>query len=163
MLAVLELVNSRVETTAADVVANLNIGDSTARQYLRRLADEHRLIARIATGVYRRVTEPQLSRDHDPARICDEKPAEPGESDGVGMAVDSSEHERVVSDASSAARDNVTPFCTALPAVEKLRTDRNFALAVGTGSTSQPMPRAQAGRPKGVQLSPRSQVSVIVV
>jgi RecA-family ATPase len=63
MRAVLELVNSRNQTTAADVAAHLDIIDSTARQDLRRLTDEHRLIARIDTGIYGPVTVSQVSQD----------------------------------------------------------------------------------------------------
>jgi RecA-family ATPase len=65
MQNVLELVSSRIETTAADVVATLGIGEATARQYLRRLATEHRLIARIRTGVYGPVTVSHVSREED--------------------------------------------------------------------------------------------------
>jgi hypothetical protein len=65
MRAVLELVNSRSQTTAGDVAANVGIGDSTARQYLRRPADEHRLIARIDTGICGPVTVSQVSPDQD--------------------------------------------------------------------------------------------------
>jgi hypothetical protein len=56
MRAVLELVNSGTQTTAADVTAILGITDSTPRQYLRRLADEHGLIDRVSIGTYGPVT-----------------------------------------------------------------------------------------------------------
>jgi RecA-family ATPase len=99
MRAVLELVNSRIETTAADVVANLGFSDSTARQYLRRLADEHGLTARIRTGVYGPVTVSQVSREQDPASTGAEKPADPGDSNDVERVVDSSKDELVASGA----------------------------------------------------------------
>jgi AAA domain len=66
MSAVLALVNSRTTTTAADVVADLGFADSTARQYLHRLANEHRLITRVATGTYGPVTVSRVSQDRDP-------------------------------------------------------------------------------------------------
>jgi RecA-family ATPase len=99
MHGVLELVNSRVQTTAADVVANLGISDSTARQYLRRLADEHRLIARISTGIYGPVTVSQVSHDQDRAGSADEEPADPRDSNDVGGVVDPSQDELVLSGA----------------------------------------------------------------
>jgi AAA domain-containing protein len=77
MGAVLDLVNSRTTTTAADVVAALEFTDSTARQYLRRLANEHRLITRISTGIYGPVTVSQVSQDCDSASSSDEELAAP--------------------------------------------------------------------------------------
>lgn len=65
MVAVLDFVNSRERTTAADVVQNLSdIKEATARQYLTRLA-KNGLIQRTATGVYEPVTVSQVSRDQD--------------------------------------------------------------------------------------------------
>jgi RecA-family ATPase len=76
MRGVLQLVNSRDQTTASDVVATLTISDATARQYLRRLTDEHRLITRVNTGVYGPVTVSQVSRDGDvKVASVDEKPS----------------------------------------------------------------------------------------
>src|ERR1700694_4892535 len=63
MQATLEVVNSFGETTAADVATVTDIKESTARQYLRRLCDEHRLITRIDTGTYSSVTASQVSPD----------------------------------------------------------------------------------------------------
>jgi hypothetical protein len=64
MLAVAELVNSRVRTTAADVVENLpDFKEATARQYLNRLAGQHGLIRRVDTGVYEPVTVSRVSRE----------------------------------------------------------------------------------------------------
>ena len=88
------MVNSRVETTAGDIVKTLGIGDATARQYLRRLAEEHRLIARVSTGIYGPVTVSQVSQDR--ARSADEEPADP---DDVGGVVDRSQDELALSDA----------------------------------------------------------------
>lgn len=65
MQKVLELVNSRSQTTAADVVIKAGIPHATARQYLGRLADDHGLITRLATGTYGPVTVSQVSRDAD--------------------------------------------------------------------------------------------------
>lgn len=68
MIAVLHLVNSRDRTTASDVVdAALDITGDAARQYLRRLADEHKLITRISAGSYGPVTVSQVSQDPDHA------------------------------------------------------------------------------------------------
>lgn len=50
MRAVLELVNSRKITTSADVVEHLGQKEATARQYLKRLADDHNLIWRVGLG-----------------------------------------------------------------------------------------------------------------
>jgi AAA domain len=97
MCGVLDLVNVRVETTAADVVAKLGISDSTARQYLGRLADKHGLIDRISTGVYGPVTVSQVSQDHDCASSADEKPGKPDDSDDVGDVVDQSQNEPALS------------------------------------------------------------------
>lgn len=97
MRAVLELVNSRAQTTAADVVANLGGIDSTARQYLRRLADEHGLITRISTGIYESVTVSQVSRDQGCADSGDRKPADPGDSDDIEGTVDPSQEELLLS------------------------------------------------------------------
>jgi response regulator of citrate/malate metabolism len=100
MRGVLELVNSRVQTTAADLAANLGIGDSTARQYLRRLADEHRLITRINTGVYGPVTVSQVaqvSREQDCADSADERPSERDYPDETDSPIDLSLDDLVVS------------------------------------------------------------------
>ena len=51
MRAVLQLVNARSSTIAADVVDTLGLKEDTSRQYLRRLA-ERGLIERIGTGAY---------------------------------------------------------------------------------------------------------------
>jgi RecA-family ATPase len=75
MRKVLELVNSRSQTTAADVVVAMQIRHSTARQYLYRLADEHGLISRLATGAYGPVTVSQVSRDEHGADSDDESPS----------------------------------------------------------------------------------------
>jgi RecA-family ATPase len=99
MRAVLELVDTRAQTTAADIVANLGIIDSTARQYLHRLYEEHGLISRISTGIYGPVTVSQVSRDQDRADSSDEEPADPGDSDDVGEAITTSQDELVLSDA----------------------------------------------------------------
>ncbi len=99
MGAVLELVNSRTETTAADVVANLGFTDSTARQYLHRLANEHGLITRISTGIYGPVTVSQVSQDHDPAGLGGEESAEPSDSDEAGGLGDGSQDELAASGA----------------------------------------------------------------
>jgi hypothetical protein len=99
MRGVLDLVNSRVETTAADVVAKLGISDSTARQYLRRLADEHGLIVRIDTGIYGPVTVSQVSHDEDCADSVDEDRADSRDADDVGGVVNPTEDELVLSGA----------------------------------------------------------------
>ncbi|MGH9205020.1 MAG: AAA family ATPase [Acidimicrobiales bacterium] len=99
MRAVLKLVNFRTQTTAADVAANLGISDSTARQYLRRLADEHGLITRISTGIYGPVTVSQVSRDDDRGDSADEHSAYPRDSDDVRGVVDTSQDELVTSGA----------------------------------------------------------------
>ena len=65
MRAVLEFVNSRLSTTASDAAEALGLKEDTARQYLRRLADDHGLIVRISTGLYGPVTVSQVSRDQD--------------------------------------------------------------------------------------------------
>lgn len=65
MRKVVELVNSRPQTTAADIVVTLQLEYSTARQCLRRLADEHGLITRLAAGAYGPVTVSQVSRGED--------------------------------------------------------------------------------------------------
>jgi RecA-family ATPase len=52
MQSVLELVNSRTTTTAADVSDLLSIEADTAGRYLRRLADEYGLITRAGRGRY---------------------------------------------------------------------------------------------------------------
>jgi hypothetical protein len=77
MSAVLDLVNTRTTTTAADVVADLDFADTTARQYLHRLANEHGLITRISTGIYAPVTVSQVSQDRDSASSSDEELAAP--------------------------------------------------------------------------------------
>jgi RecA-family ATPase len=100
MRGVLELVNSRAQTMAADVVANLSISDSTARQYLRRLADEHRLITRINTGVYGPVTVSQVSqvsREQDCADSAHEGPSERDYPDKTDSPIDLSLDDLVVS------------------------------------------------------------------
>jgi RecA-family ATPase len=99
MRALLELVNARAQTTAADVAATLGIGDSTARQYLRRLADEHDLIARISTGIYGPVTVSQVSREQDCAGSGDDESADPGDFGDVAGMVDPSQDELVLSGA----------------------------------------------------------------
>ena len=72
MQATLEVVNSFGETTAADVATVTDIKESTARQYLRRLCDEHRLITRIDTGTYSSVTASQVSHDSLYSKSTDE-------------------------------------------------------------------------------------------
>jgi RecA-family ATPase len=52
MQSVLALVNSRDITTPADVSQLLNIDIDTAGRYLRRLADDHKLITRTERGRY---------------------------------------------------------------------------------------------------------------
>jgi RecA-family ATPase len=99
MRAVLDLVNSREQTTAADVTANLGITDSTPRQYLRRLSDEHGLIARIGTGTYGPVTVSQVSRDQDGVVPDDEEHADSRAHDDVRGAVDPTREQLVLSDA----------------------------------------------------------------
>jgi RecA-family ATPase len=96
MRQVLELVNSRSQTTAADVVIAMQISHSTARQYLYRLADEHGLISRLTTGAYGPVTVSQVSRDQDRGLPGDEKAAELGDSDDVGEVVPTSKDEPVL-------------------------------------------------------------------
>jgi hypothetical protein len=108
MREVLELVNSRTQTTAADVAANLDIGDSTARQYLRRLTDEHGLIARISTGIYGPVTVSQVSRDHGRGDSADDEPADAHDSDDVARAVNPSHDELVLFRRIMRRRDTVT-------------------------------------------------------
>jgi RecA-family ATPase len=99
MRAVLELVSSRVRTTAADVAAELGLSDSTARQYLYRLADEHHLITRVATGIYGPVTASQVSREQDRGESADEQLAAPGESEDAEGGADRLHDELVVSGA----------------------------------------------------------------
>jgi hypothetical protein len=93
MRAVLQRVNTRAQTTAPDIVANLGINDSTARQYLHRLADEHGLITRISTGIYGPVTVSQVSRDHGRSDSADGEPAGPRHSDDVEGVVNPSQDE----------------------------------------------------------------------
>jgi len=97
--AVLEFVNSRLSTTASDVVEALGLKEDTARQYLRRLADEHGLIVRISAGRYGPVTVSQVSRDQDRAGSADEQPADPRDSGDVGGVIDQSQDELVLSGA----------------------------------------------------------------
>jgi hypothetical protein len=99
MRAVLELVNSGTQTTAADVTAILGITDSTPRQYLRRLADEHGLIDRVSTGTYGPVTVSQVSHDQDHPSSPDEKGADSLDSDEAQGPVDPSQEELALSDA----------------------------------------------------------------
>jgi hypothetical protein len=94
MRGVLEFVNSRPSTAASDVVGALGLKEDTARQYLRRLADEHGLIARIRTGTYGPVTVSHVSRDQDRAGSADEGLADP---DDVGGVVDPSQRGLVLS------------------------------------------------------------------
>jgi hypothetical protein len=91
MRVVLEFVNSRLSTTASDVVEALGLREDTARQYLRRLTYEHSLIARISTGIYGPVT---VSQGQD--RAPDDQPVDPGESDEVGEVVNPSQDELVL-------------------------------------------------------------------
>lgn len=72
MRQVVELVNSRSRTTAADVVIEMKVEHATARQYLRRLADDHGLITRLAAGTYGPVTVSQVSRDEGEVTLGDE-------------------------------------------------------------------------------------------
>jgi hypothetical protein len=97
MRTVLEFVNSRLSTTASDAVEALGLKEDTARQYLRRLADEHGLIARISTGIYGPVTVSQVSCELDCINTPDEESAEPFDSDGVGEADPTSQDELVLS------------------------------------------------------------------
>jgi hypothetical protein len=97
MRQVLELVNSRSQTTAADVVIAMQISHSTARQYLYRLADEHGLISRRTTGAYGPVTVSQVSRDQDGVGSGDEESADPGDSGKVGGVIDPPQDELVLS------------------------------------------------------------------
>ncbi|MBV8399893.1 MAG: AAA family ATPase [Acetobacteraceae bacterium] len=99
MCAVLECVNSRVSTSASDVVEALGLKEDTARQYLRRLADEHELIARISTGIYGPVTVSQVSRDQDRAGSTDEETPDYRDSDDVGGEADTPQDELVLSGA----------------------------------------------------------------
>ncbi len=97
MCKVLELVNSRSQTTAADVVIQMGVGHPTARQYRRRLADEHGLIVRLTAGAYGPVTVSQVSRDQDRAGSADEQPADQRDSGDVGGLIDASQDELVPS------------------------------------------------------------------
>jgi RecA-family ATPase len=99
MRQVLELVNSRSQTTAADVVVAMQIGHSTARQYLYRLADEHGLITRLSTGAYGPVTVSQVSRERDRAGSGDDESADPGDSGDVAGVIDPSQDDLVLSGA----------------------------------------------------------------
>ena len=97
MRNVLELVDSRSQTTAADVVIHMGIEHSTARQYLHRLANDHGLIARLTTGAYGPVTLSQVSREQDPAGSGDHEPADPDDSRDVADVIDPSQNELVLS------------------------------------------------------------------
>jgi len=101
MRAVLQLVNARSSTIAADVVDTLGLKEDTSRQYLRRLA-ERGLIERIGTGAYGPVTVSQVSqvsRDQDCGGSADDEPSDPGGSDDVGRVVDPPRDELVLSGA----------------------------------------------------------------
>ena len=100
MRAMMEFVNSRLSTTASDAVEALGLKEDTARQYLRRLADDHGLIVRISTGLYGPVTVSQVSRDQDRAGSPDEQPADSRDSGDVGGVIDRSQDELVRSGAS---------------------------------------------------------------
>ena len=97
MRSVLQLVNSRAQTTAADVRDSLGIIESTARQYLHRLAAEHRLISRLSTGIYSPVTVSQVSRDQDRADSGDEESADQGDAGHVNGAIDLSQDQLLLS------------------------------------------------------------------
>ena len=97
MRNVLELVDSRSQTTAADVVIHMGIGHSTARQYLHRLANDHGLITRLATGAYGPVTVSQVSREEDRAGSGDDESADPGDSGDVAGVIDPSQDELALS------------------------------------------------------------------
>ncbi|WP_181024900.1 AAA family ATPase [Mycobacterium kansasii] len=97
MQQVLELVNARPETTAAEVVIQTQIPHATARQYLHRLADEHGLITRLSTGAYGPVTVSQVSREQDRTVSGDDESAKPGDSGEVPGVVDRSQDEPVLS------------------------------------------------------------------
>ena len=90
MRKVLQLVNSRSQTTAADVVIHLGIEHSTARQYLHRLANEHGLIRRLAAGAYGPVTVSQVSRDDDRIACADEDPNVIGDCEDPALAAEPS-------------------------------------------------------------------------
>jgi hypothetical protein len=98
MRSVLQLVNARRSTIAADVVDELGLKEDTSRQYLRRLAGRG-LIERIGTGAYGPVTVSQVSRGQDRRVSADEEPADLGDSDDVGGVVDPSQDELVLSGA----------------------------------------------------------------
>jgi hypothetical protein len=83
MRAVLELVNSRASTTAPETAAVLEIPEATARKYLSRLAVDHGLIQRTATGTYGPVTVSQVSRDDGCAGSTDESSCESGCTEDV--------------------------------------------------------------------------------
>jgi RecA-family ATPase len=98
MRQVLELVNSRSQTTAGDVVIAMQIGHSTARQYLYRLADEHGLIARLAAGAYGPVTASQVSRGENRTDDTgDQEHAEHFDGEAVCEADLTSQNELVIS------------------------------------------------------------------
>jgi hypothetical protein len=89
MRAVLELVTSRDQTTAADVMAaHPCTSDAGARQCLWRLAEVHGLIVRISAGIYGPVTVSQVSQDPGPA---DEDGIEFLDSDGDAVGNQSRE------------------------------------------------------------------------
>jgi len=103
MRKVLQLVNSRSQTTAADVVIHLGIEHSTARQYLHRLANEHGLITRLTAGAYGPVTVSQVSREEDRAGSGDDESADLGDSgDVAGVSAPSQD------EVSAPSRDEVS-------------------------------------------------------
>jgi len=62
MQETLELVDSGMATTSTEVAEYVGVADSTARQYLSRLASVHGLIERTGTGKYGPVTVSQVSQ-----------------------------------------------------------------------------------------------------
>lgn len=99
MRKVLQLVDSRSQTTAADVVTHLGIENSTARQCLHRLANEHGLITWLTTGAYGPVTVSQVSRDQDGGGSGDQESADPDNSGDVERVINQSQDELVASGA----------------------------------------------------------------
>ena len=98
MRKVLQLVNSRSQTTAADVVIHLGIEHSTARQYLHRLANEHGLITRLTAGAYGPVTVSQVSRGENRTDDTgDQEHAEHFDGEAVCEADLTSQNELVIS------------------------------------------------------------------